>query len=745
MSTVKQEVFQETGTYEVNAPADWPINYSTMDATVYPVTTVSTNSAYRSNLQNNYFLTDYQGRTVVPPVEDKTDWSVEAANQGSFGGPTPNHPFTRIPGNAPGTTAFDTSSKLTLNIGHWAPDLRKAGPNGLGADRCVVRISGKYSLGILVSPYQRATSLITTSSSQFRYWYNNASGTQVQGTPVNFSFTTNDVAHNKPGDPSNSLVKTASTPFEMTADQWSSTIEPVASGDIAVNTIQAGSATSHGDIKQTDSLEFIIEIENTNASNLKNEYFVIPYTNGTPNVYYETRSGQNYTNHIYYRGSYTLGWEGNLHTIDDIDGDSVVFTTPTSTLTASAFTRVDMDPLEISSAASIIEATAVRKFTSADLSLQATVSVSARSTKFITDTLTTTTSLDATTENFVRIDPLSLTAISSVTVTPTFKPTGLSDMSHTVSISTLAGMIYDITTDYSWNTFNLNTYFVSGFIEDQFVSQQGEYNWNFLQSESWESWPTITWIGNESSWDNWPDDVWEKTYKVNTIGSMLIAPSFKLGDTVQYNGVFTIEEDVALNEPGAAGLNVQTTIDATANGVISITDQEFLVAFTPSLTANITYDLQDNEVTITGAFTPVLTANAITDTFADIDVTASISITPTFRPAGFLTITAAAELDLSPTFKPAGLAALTASAGTLTVARMFFQTDPYNIFKVQTENRVVMVPVENRQTLVMEENRLNIVSAETRAHLVPQETRNIKLRVAPITNRFTIPRVRSEV
>ena len=56
-----------------------------------------------------------------------------------------------------------------------------------------------------------------------------------------------------------------------------------------------------------------------------------------------------------------------------------------------------------------------------------------------------------------------------------------------------------------------------------------------------------------------------------------------------------------------------------------------------------------------------------------------------------------------------------------------------------------MVPVENRQTLVMEENRVNIVSAETRAHLVPQETRSLKLKVAPITNRFTIPRVRSKV
>ena len=353
MSTIKQEVFQETGTYEVNAPADWPINYNTMDATVYPQTTVSTNHAYASNLQNNYFLTDYQNRTVVPLVEDKTDWSVEAANQGSFGGPTPHHPFTRIPGQAPFTTARDTSSKLTLNIGYWSQDLRKAGPNNLGADRCVVRITGKYSLGILVSPFQRDSSNITTSSSQFRYWYNNGTGSQVQGTPVNMDITNiSTVPHANPGNPSNQYVKTAPTPFEMTSDRWTNTIEPVATGDIAVNTIQAGSATSHGDIKQTDNLEFIIEIENTTpisngVPGFKNEYFVIPYTNGTPNLYYEQRDGQNYTNHIYYRGTYTLGWEGNLHTIDDLNGDSVVFTTPTTTMVAAAFTRVSLKPLTL--------------------------------------------------------------------------------------------------------------------------------------------------------------------------------------------------------------------------------------------------------------------------------------------------------------------------------------------------------------------------------------------------------------
>ena len=744
MSTVKQEVFQETGTYEVNAPADWPINYNTMDATVYPQTTVSTNSAYRSNLQNNYFLTDYQDRQVG--TEDRKDWSVEAANQGSFGGANPHHPFTRLPGNASGTTGITTSSKLTLNIGYHAQDLRKAGPNGLGADRCVVRISGKYSLGILVSPYQRASTLITTSSSQIRWFYNNATGTLQTGTPVNFSFTTSDVAHNKPGDPSNSLVKSATTPFEMTADQWSNTIEPVESGDVAVSVIQAGSATSHGDIKQTDNLKFIIEIENTNASNLKNEYFVIPYTNGTPNLYYETRNSQNYTNHIYYRGTYTLGWEGNLHTIDDLNGDSVVFTTPTTTMVAAAFTRVDMDPQDLSSAASVSEASALRKFAASSITTQATISASPKVDKFVTQTLSTSTLIDATTENFVRMDPLTATSSSSLSVTAAFKLGGSSALATTTSVASLEPtMVLDISQDYSWNTFNLNTYFETGFIQDDFVSPEGEYNWDFLESESWDNWKTTTWIGNESSWDNWPNNVWERFFTIGSAGSLALTPLLKLGDTVQYNGSFSLAEDSAFNQSGEADLTTAITLEATASGVISINAEEITSAFTPSLTANIAYSLSDTPVVITGAFTPVLTANAITDIFSDIDIAATMSITPTFKPAGFSTITAATDVDVSPTFKPAGLAALTASAGTLTVARMFFQTDPFNIFKVQTENRVVMVPVENRQTLVMEENRVNIVSAETRAHLVPQETRSLKLKVAPITNRFTIPRVRSKV
>ena len=176
---------------------------------------------------------------------------------------------------------------------------------------------------------------------------------------------------------------------------------------------------------------------------------------------------------------------------------------------------------------------------------------------------------------------------------------------------------------------------------------EGEYNWNFLESESWDNWKTITWIGNESSWDNWPDDVWERLFKIGTAGTLELTPLLKLGDTVQYNGSFTLAEDVALNEPGAAALTTAFTMDVTASGVISVNAQEFTSGFTPSLTANIAYSLSDTPVVITGAFTPVLTANAITDIFSDIDIAATMSITPTFRPAGSSTITAATDVAVS--------------------------------------------------------------------------------------------------
>jgi hypothetical protein len=168
-------------------------------------------------------------------------------------------------------------------------------------------------------------------------------------------------------------------------------------------------------------------------------------------------------------------------------------------------------------------------------------------------------------------------------------------------------------------------------------------------------------------------------------------------------------------------------------------------AFAPSLTANISYSLDDTPIVITGAFTPVLTASAITDTFADIDVSFALAVEPTFRPGTTPELyQTQSTVDINPTFKPSGFSDMVASAGTLTVGRIFYSADPYNTTKISQEIRRVVLPEQNRRTLVMAENRLNTITQETGDYLVPQETRSIKLRIPPFKNRFSTPRVRSE-
>jgi hypothetical protein len=356
--------------------------------------------------------------------------------------------------------------------------------------------------------------------------------------------------------------------------------------------------------------------------------------------------------------------------------------------------------------------------------------------------LSTQANLIATTNNFVLMEQENLVGSYSLTIQPTFKPTAIEDIAVSTSTNLAPGLIYDINADYSWNTFNLNIYFESGFVNDGFVSEEGEYNWNFLETTAWDDWPTVTWIGNESTWDNWPNDVWEESFTLGWLGTLATTPSFKLGDVVEYTGAFSFDSNPGLNEPAEADITASFSTDITAAGVIDI-ELEMSDSFAPSLTANISYSLNDTPIAITGAFTPVLTANAITDTFADIDVAFAFAVEPRFKPAGQSVISAATELDLAPTFKPAGFAAMAAFASTLQVGRLFYPADPYNTIKVAQENRVVLVPTENTQTLVMEENRVNIVGAETRAYQVPQETRRIKLRIPPISNRFTTPRIRS--
>tara|TARA_R100000995_G_scaffold79584_1_gene50730 strand:- start:1714 stop:3861 length:2148 start_codon:yes stop_codon:yes gene_type:complete len=442
--------------------------------------------------------------------------------------------------------------------------------------------------------------------------------------------------------------------------------------------------------------------------------------------------------------STVLHYQGLDIEMDGSDSDHTIPTmTTTSTMAVVANQEFFLDNLTLATTSSVSEDSVNTKICpQTDLATTSSLSVTPSFKLGFTKTLDATSLFLVSTANLTLLDNETLTASTSLSATPSFKIGTLETLTASTSTATAAGIKFDITGDYIWDSFNLNTYFEVGYAADNFALEEGEYTWDFLATTAWDDWPVSTWLGNEQTWDNWPDDVWETPYVLNTNSSITLSPTFKLGDVVTYTGAFTLAEDVALNQPAQASVSATTTFEATAQGLLEAS-AALTGAFTPTLSVGLKFALDDTPIAITGAFNTILTASAITDTFADIDVSSSISITPTFKPAGFGDFSVTTTTALIPLFKPGGLAALTAFASTLQVGRLFFQADPFNTIKVDAETRTIVLPVENRQTLVMAENRVNIVSAETRAHLVPQETRSLKLNIPPMTNAFSTPRVRS--
>ena len=444
-------------------------------------------------------------------------------------------------------------------------------------------------------------------------------------------------------------------------------------------------------------------------------------------------------------GVVTRTWEGDLHTIDA--NDPAVFQNVVSSF--------NVDPLVIKYVAQIdglsnfsINEDSINKKICPVTSFSSVSSFTVEPFFKIgfTKTLQVETGLDATTENFVRLDPLELSTSTTLSATATFKPTAIVNATAAFTSTQSAGLIYDINADYSWNTFNLNIYFESGFVEDGFVTDQGEYNWNFLETTAWDDWPTVTWTGNEATWDNWPDDVWEKTYTLDWLGTLISTPKniLNIGNALEYTGAFSLAEESAFEKASSADLNSAFTTSFTASGIINVSI-DMAGAFAPDLAANIITDIGES-ITLTGVFTPILTASAITDLFADIDAAFTFEVIPTHRPGPYQLELQSEITDFSivPTFKPGGFADLIGFATQLSTARLFFSTDPYNIWSIKPETRIANIAEENRQTIIDQEKRVNIISAETRSYLVPQETRRLKLKIPPFKNRTSMPRVRAE-
>ncbi len=352
--------------------------------------------------------------------------------------------------------------------------------------------------------------------------------------------------------------------------------------------------------------------------------------------------------------------------------------------------------------------------------------------------------LQATTENFVRMDALTMSAGPSALTTTTAFKLSTASLSITAQAQTTFGsnMIYDVFTEYTWDSFNLNTYFELGYAQGQFALEQGEYTWDFTGDFTWDTWASVTWIGNEEGWDNWPEDVWDRKFKIRSQGALTLSTLFKVGQPLTVNSQIVLASTPAFNIPlESTTIQAQSAVlEARATGRVeaSITIN--------SVFANATVAAAEYGPGLTAAaqITTTFIGNTVTDTTQTLATQTAATFAGLKRKPGEMSNSVDTTTDFDPNIIYAPSLAIAAVTVKVTTTRIIYQGDPYFIIKVPAENRQLQVTAENRITLIEGENRVNMIKADTRTVLVPEETRRIKLRIPPLSNRLSTPRVRSE-
>lgn len=393
-----------------------------------------------------------------------------------------------------------------------------------------------------------------------------------------------------------------------------------------------------------------------------------------------------------FTGTLTRTWEATNHIIDGVDGDNAPNISSNFTFNATAkVNKLAESNLE---SISLITADSIKIIGSAisNLSNNFSTSFIGNIKSDTTKTLSTQCELLATTNNFV----FGVASIDSA-FTQSQTPTLITDITKTLSSTTTqtasAGLIYDIAGDYTWDSLT-------------------------------------------DTWNDWPFDTWDRPYNVVSAFDIDESLLFKLGATSSLIGVFGLDD----TSP-QANLSAIFSSSFTAQGIIdqgsSITSN-----FSTTALANTIYDaIADFD----GVLSAELIANLIIGSLlATPSSQFTLASSPTFKPGGEVDMSAAFEiLDKLGNMIYGPDVDLSAFYSQLTVGSIYQTADFYNTFKILQETRNILIGIENRQYIISEEKRLNTIKAESRNVLVPEETRRFKLKVAPITNRFTTPKVRS--
>jgi hypothetical protein len=720
MSTVKQFVFTETGDYYTYVPV------TNVDAGTpgYPTTgglqipypgwfAYDTTSPLDigDSLQPDAYLTqDYEDLVVADQYENPwlpTTSGITYAYDANFNTHLPpGYGVTAASGYIGQRTR---SPIITLQIGKWTQDIRQANATyGMSIDKCRVTITGKYSVGILACNQDQYSGTYTNDASELtiNYTYKNAAGTTITPsalTVLNYGPEANVATTACMLSSSSSSIVSAPAPFQCNQNYWSATVQPDTTDAIEITAIQQGSAVTGGAKLETDNLGMTIEIENTSdyveytTEVIKRIYsLLIPYTNGATDFSYTTIDSQNYSNKSFFTGTYSREWEGNKFIIDGIDGDTVPINAVT-TLFAAGNNFALLEPTELISVATITEDSKKIAYGDAGINATATLTIDAKIYKFAIATPTATTEMLSTTNNFAFA-----TASISSEFTQSQTPTLITDIDETFSSTTAhtatGGLIFDVIGDYTWDSLT-------------------------------------------GSWDDWPFNSWDRPYEITNTFTFDNTPFFKIGITNNPSSAFTLLENTALNEPAEADLSALFSSSFTARGIID-QGSDITFNFTTTALANAVYDaIADFD----GVLSAELIANLIiASLLATPSSQFSLASSPTFKPGGEVDMSAAFEiLDKLGNMIYGPDVDLSAFYSELAVGSIYQTADFYNTFKILQETRNILIAIENRQHIISEEKRLNTIKAESRNLLVPQETRRFKLKVAPVTNRFTTPKIRS--
>jgi hypothetical protein len=450
-------------------------------------------------------------------------------------------------------------------------------------------------------------------------------------------------------------------------------------------------------------------------------------------------------------GTLVRSWEATDIIMDGSDSDHTIpaFSSAFTFSENDASALVRHGELEVNSAFTITEDTENFKIAPAtEMGMVSSIAITPSFIVDITKELSSTTEFQSTTYNFVKMDPVAASSAFTFAVTPTLiLGPAVVNLASAATTSFDSNMIFDVLGDYTWNQFSNNPFIVTGYVKGGYTND-AEYEWDDLTTDTWDNWTYGTWLGDEGQWDEWPNNTWNRTFGfISNFTQADTVPLLKVGGASAISSAFTITEDAALARAAAPSLSSAFTITATAQGLIDVT-QDLSSAFTLAVSdVDFLENILESELPITAAFTTSFTAtikyaldeeiaisSALTFTLGTVFVKYDIEDTP----ASAFTTSFIGHIKYDPSLT------LSVLASQLSVGLLITQTDPYRVITVDAETRTFVVPTESRSTVVQEENRLNIISSETRLENVLEETRVHKLKIPGLTGIYSTPRVRSE-